>query len=91
MAPLHGLLRVRQRTQDDAHIFCTEEQIQAETEKFVHLLYSVYGHMGFDNVVIKLATRPEKFGGTVERWDARGEGAGAMPCVPRATTSSRRG
>jgi threonyl-tRNA synthetase len=67
---LHGLLRVRQMTQDDAHIFCTEEQIQAETERFVHLLYSVYGHMGFDNVVIKLATRPEKFGGTTERWDA---------------------
>jgi len=67
---LHGLLRVRQMTQDDAHIFCTEEQIQAETERFVHLLYSVYGHMGFDNVVIKLATRPEKFGGTIERWDA---------------------
>jgi threonyl-tRNA synthetase len=67
---LHGLLRVRQMTQDDAHIFCTEEQIQSETERFVHLLYSVYGHMGFDNVVIKLATRPEKFGGTIERWDA---------------------
>ena len=67
---LHGLLRVRQMTQDDAHIFCTEEQIQSETERFVHLLYSVYGHMGFENVVIKLATRPEKFGGTIERWDA---------------------
>ena len=67
---LHGLLRVRQMTQDDAHIFCTEEQIQAETERFVHLLYSVYGDMGFENVVIKLATRPEKFGGTIERWDA---------------------
>jgi threonyl-tRNA synthetase len=67
---LHGLLRVRQMTQDDAHIFCTEEQIQSETEKFVHLLYSVYEDMGFDNVVIKLATRPEKFGGTIERWNA---------------------
>ena len=67
---LHGLMRVRQMTQDDAHIFCREDQIQGETEHFVHLLYSVYGHMGFDNVVIKLATRPEKFGGTVERWDA---------------------
>ena len=67
---LHGLLRVRQMTQDDAHIFCTEEQIQSETERFVHLLYSVYGDMGFQNVVIKLATRPEKFGGTIERWDA---------------------
>jgi threonyl-tRNA synthetase len=67
---LHGLLRVRQMTQDDAHIFCTEEQIQSETEHFVRLLYSVYADMGFDNVVIKLATRPEKFGGTIERWDA---------------------
>jgi threonyl-tRNA synthetase len=57
-------------TQDDAHIFCTEEQIQSETERFVHLLYSVYEDMGFDNVVIKLATRPEKYGGTIERWNA---------------------
>ncbi len=67
---LHGLMRVRQMTQDDAHIFCREDQIQSETEHFVHLLYSVYAHMGFDDVVIKLATRPEKFGGTIERWDA---------------------
>ncbi len=67
---LHGLMRVRQMTQDDAHIFCREDQIQSETEHFVHLLYSVYGHLGFDRVVIKLATRPEKFGGTIERWDA---------------------
>jgi len=67
---LHGLMRVRQMTQDDAHIFCREDQIQGETEHFVHLLYSVYAHMGFSDVVIKLATRPENFGGTVERWDA---------------------
>jgi len=67
---LHGLLRVRQMTQDDAHIFCREDQIQSETEHFVRLLYSVYEHMGFENVVIKLATRPEKFGGTIERWNA---------------------
>ena len=67
---LHGLMRVRQMTQDDAHIFCTEEQIQSETEHFVNLLYSVYEDMGFDDVVIRLATRPEKFGGTIERWDA---------------------
>jgi len=67
---LHGLMRVRQMTQDDAHIFCREDQIQSETEHFVHLLYSVYEHMGFRDVVIKLATRPEKFGGTIERWDA---------------------
>ena len=66
---LHGLMRVRQMTQDDAHIFCTEEQIQSETEHFVNLLYSVYTDMGFSDVVIKLATRPEKFGGTIERWN----------------------
>jgi threonyl-tRNA synthetase len=67
---LHGLMRVRQMTQDDAHIFCTEEQIQAETEHFVNLLYTVYTDMGFTDITIKLATRPEKFGGTLERWDA---------------------
>ncbi|HEX7776155.1 MAG TPA: threonine--tRNA ligase, partial [Parvibaculum sp.] len=67
---LHGLMRVRQMTQDDAHIFCTEDQIQSETEHFVNLLYAVYQDMGFADVVIKLATRPEKFGGTIERWDA---------------------
>jgi threonyl-tRNA synthetase len=67
---LHGLMRVRQMTQDDAHIFCTEEQIQSETEHFVNLLYSVYTDMGFADVVIKLATRPENFGGTIERWNA---------------------
>ncbi len=67
---LHGLMRVRQMTQDDAHVFCTEEQIQSETEHFVHLLYSVYEQLGFSDVVIRLATRPENFGGTIERWDA---------------------
>ncbi|MEQ9520700.1 MAG: threonine--tRNA ligase [Parvibaculum sp.] len=74
---LHGLMRVRQMTQDDAHIFCTEEQIQSETEHFVNLLYAVYEDMGFDDVVIKLATRPEKFGGTIERWDAAEKALGA--------------
>jgi threonyl-tRNA synthetase len=67
---LHGLMRVRQMTQDDAHIFCRDDQIQAETEHFVKLLYKVYQDMGFEDVVIKLATRPENFGGTIERWDA---------------------
>jgi threonyl-tRNA synthetase len=67
---LHGLMRVRQMTQDDAHIFCTEEQIQSETEHFVNLLYTVYTDMGFTDITIKLATRPEKFGGTLERWEA---------------------
>ncbi|MBO6543333.1 MAG: threonine--tRNA ligase [Alphaproteobacteria bacterium] len=74
---LHGLMRVRQMTQDDAHIFCTEEQIQSETEHFVNLLYAVYEDMGFEDVVIKLATRPEKFGGTIERWDAAEKALGA--------------
>lgn len=67
---LHGLMRVRQMTQDDAHIFCREDQIQSETEHFVKLLYSVYTDMGFEDITIKLSTRPEKFGGTIERWDA---------------------
>ena len=67
---LHGLMRVRQMTQDDAHIFCREDQIQSETEHFVNLLYAVYTDMGFHDITIKLATRPEKFGGTIERWDA---------------------
>ena len=67
---LHGLMRVRQMTQDDAHIFCREDQIQSETEHFVRLLYKVYQDMGFEDVVIKLATRPENFGGTIERWNA---------------------
>ena len=67
---LHGLMRVRQMTQDDAHIFCREDQIQSETEHFVTLLYKIYRDMGFEEVVIRLATRPEKFGGTKERWEA---------------------
>ncbi|MGC8536240.1 MAG: threonine--tRNA ligase [Rhizomicrobium sp.] len=67
---LHGLMRVRQMTQDDAHIFCREDQIQSETEHFVTLLYKIYRDMGFEEVVIRLATRPEKFGGTIERWEA---------------------
>ncbi len=74
---LHGIMRVRAFTQDDAHIFCTEEQIQSETEHFVNLLYAVYEDMGFEDVVIKLATRPEKFGGTIERWDAAEKALGA--------------
>ncbi|MCC0025352.1 MAG: threonine--tRNA ligase [Hyphomicrobiaceae bacterium] len=74
---LHGLMRVRQMTQDDAHIFCREDQIQSETEHFVNLLYSVYGDLGFDKVVIKLATRPDKFGGTIERWDMAEQALGA--------------
>ena len=66
---LHGIMRVRGFTQDDAHIFCTEDQIVAETEKFIKLLASVYADLGFDNWTIKLSTRPEKRIGSEESWD----------------------
>jgi threonyl-tRNA synthetase len=66
---LHGLMRVRQMTQDDAHIFCREDQIQGETEAFCELLDTVYTDMGFAGVRIRLATRPEAFAGTIEVWD----------------------
>lgn len=66
---LHGLMRVRGFTQDDAHIFCTEDQIQSEVAAFIDLLYQVYADFGFDEVVIKLSTRPEKRVGSDEIWD----------------------
>ncbi|MDH5784947.1 MAG: threonine--tRNA ligase [Chromatiales bacterium] len=66
---LHGLMRVRNFTQDDAHIFCTEEQIQAEVSEFIDLLYMVYADFGFDEVIIKLSTRPEQRVGSDEVWD----------------------
>lgn len=66
---LHGLMRVRAFTQDDAHIFCTEEQIQSEVSSFIDLLYKVYADFGFDEVIIKLSTRPEKRVGSDEVWD----------------------
>jgi threonyl-tRNA synthetase len=66
---LHGLMRVRQMTQDDAHIFCRMDQVQAETEAFCTLLDSVYTDMGFTDVRILLATRPAQRGGTEEMWD----------------------
>ncbi len=66
---LHGLMRVRAFTQDDAHIFCTEEQIQSEVSNFIDLLYKVYADFGFDEVLIKLSTRPEKRVGSDEVWD----------------------
>ncbi|MBS1303944.1 threonine--tRNA ligase [Loktanella sp. SALINAS62] len=66
---LHGIMRVRGFTQDDAHIFCTDDQIIAETEKFIKLLASVYADLGFDNWTIKLSTRPEKRIGSDESWD----------------------
>jgi len=66
---LHGLMRVRGFTQDDAHIFCTEEQIEAEVADFIKMLYKVYGNFGFSDVLVKLSTRPEKRVGADETWD----------------------
>jgi threonyl-tRNA synthetase len=66
---LHGLMRVRQMTQDDAHIFCREDQIQSETEAFCALLDAVYTDMGFTDVRILLATRPDARAGSDEVWD----------------------
>ncbi|PZP84428.1 MAG: threonine--tRNA ligase [Azospirillum brasilense] len=66
---LHGLMRVRQFTQDDAHIFCREDQIVDEVRKFCELADRVYKDLGFTNYTIKLALRPEKRFGTDEMWD----------------------
>src|SRR5690606_36880181 len=57
---LHGLMRVRGFTQDDAHIFCTEEQIQSEVSAFIDLVFEVYRDFGFDEVLLALSTRPEQ-------------------------------
>ena len=66
---LHGLMRVRNFTQDDAHIFCTEEQIQEEVSTFIDLVFEVYKTFGFDEIIIKLSTRPEKRVGSEVIWD----------------------
>jgi threonyl-tRNA synthetase len=66
---MHGLMRVRQMVQDDAHIFCTEQQIQEEAFNFIKLVVDVYRDFGFNDILIKLATRPEKRLGTDELWD----------------------
>ncbi|WP_067520008.1 threonine--tRNA ligase [Endozoicomonas ascidiicola] len=68
---LHGLMRVRGFVQDDAHIFCTENQIQQEVSEFIDFLHSVYDDFGFDreNMLYKLSTRPEKRVGSDEVWD----------------------
>ncbi len=66
---LHGLMRVRNFTQDDAHIFCTEEQIQEEVSTFINLVFEVYKTFGFDEIIIKLSTRPEKRVGSEDIWD----------------------
>ncbi len=71
---LHGLLRLRNFVQDDAHIFCSEEQIQDEVGAFIDLLHHVYAAFGFSEVLVKLSTRPEQRVGADELWD-KAEGA----------------
>ncbi len=66
---LHGLMRVRAFVQDDAHIFCTEDQITSETQAFCTLLLSVYKDLGFEDVVVQFSDRPEVRAGTDETWD----------------------
>ena len=77
---LHGIMRVRAFTQDDAHIFCTEAQIAPETVRFVELLSSIYRDFGFDSFRVKFSDRPEKRAGTDETWD-RAEGALKDACA----------
>ena len=67
---LHGIMRVRNFVQDDAHIFCAESQVQAESAEFIRLLQKVYNDFGFTDVQVKLSTRPDKRVGTDEQWDA---------------------
>lgn len=66
---LHGIMRVRGFVQDDAHIFCTEDQVQQEAAAFIDLLKEVYADFGFSEILVKLSTRPEKRVGTEEAWD----------------------
>jgi threonyl-tRNA synthetase len=66
---LHGIMRVRAFTQDDAHIFCTDQQIQSEVSEFVRILQQVYKDFGFEKIITKLATRPEKRIGADALWD----------------------
>jgi threonyl-tRNA synthetase len=65
---LHGLIRIRQFIQDDAHIFCTEEQLQDEIIKLIDLVYKIYHDFGFENIIVRLATRPEKRIGSDQEW-----------------------
>lgn len=66
---MHGLMRVRQLVQDDAHIFCTDEQLQEEATKFIGLLIDIYKDFGFNDITVRLATRPDKRLGTDDLWD----------------------
>ena len=74
---LHGIMRVRGFTQDDGHIFCREDQIEAETKTFIDFLSGIYSDLGFDDWTIKLSTRPEKRIGSDETWDMMEEALGA--------------
>ncbi|WP_047708533.1 threonine--tRNA ligase [Plesiomonas sp. ZOR0011] len=71
---LHGLMRVRGFTQDDAHIFCTEDQVQSEVTNCIKMVYDVYSTFGFENIAVKLSTRPEKRIGSDETWDKAEQG-----------------
>lgn len=66
---LHGLMRVRGFTQDDAHIFCTEDQIESEVTSCIKMVYDIYSTFGFTNIAVKLSTRPENRIGSDEMWD----------------------
>ncbi len=66
---LHGLMRVRGFTQDDAHIFCTEDQVREEVNACIRMVYDMYSTFGFEKIVVKLSTRPEKRIGSDETWD----------------------
>ena len=66
---MHGLMRVRQMVQDDAHVFCTEDQLQAEATRIIHFVRDVYSDFGFTDMSVKLATRPDKRIGSDELWD----------------------
>ncbi|MCB5188060.1 threonine--tRNA ligase [Methylobacillus caricis] len=74
---LHGLMRVRGFTQDDAHIFCTEDQVKDEVADFIVMLYKAYQDFGFTDVLVKLSTRPEKRVGSDEAWDKAEESLAA--------------
>ncbi len=71
---LHGIMRTRNFVQDDAHIFCTEDQIQEEVSQFIDLLFKVYRDFGYTDILIKLSTRPEKRVGSDEIWDKAEKG-----------------
>ncbi len=71
---LHGLMRVRGFTQDDAHVFCTEEQIEAEVGSCIDMIYEAYETFGFNKIAVKLSTRPEKRVGSDEMWDKAEKG-----------------